>query len=305
MWETTADRSQLLSPQAGAAFNAGGGSASQTITVDPGAGYQSMTGFGASFTDSSAWLVANSPQRSSIMTKLFDPTRASGSSFLRQPIGASDFSLSQYSYDDMPSGQSDPTLAHFSISHDNAYIIPVLKQALQLNPALTVMGTAWSPPGWMKSSGSMVGGSLNASYYQAYANYLVKFAQAYQAAGVPVGLLTPQNEPEYSPSNYPGSTFTAAQETSLIGSNLGPALAASGLGTKIIGYDHNWNDPSFPETILGNSTASQYTAGTAWHCYSGDPSAQSTVHNAYPGKDTYFTECSGSQSSNPANTFAD
>jgi len=155
VWETTADRSQLLSPQAGAVFNAGGGSASQTITVNPGTGYQSMTGFGASFTDSSAWLVANSPQRSAIMTKLFDPSQGIGLSFLRQPIGASDFSLSQYSYDDMPSGQTDPTLAHFSIGHDNAYIIPVLKQALQLNPALTVMGTPWSPPGWMKSSGSI------------------------------------------------------------------------------------------------------------------------------------------------------
>jgi glucosylceramidase len=264
-----------------------------------------MTGFGASFTDSSAWLVANSPQRASIMTKLFDPNQGIGMDFLRQPIGASDFSLNTYSYDDMPSGQTDPSLSHFSISHDNAYIIPVLKQALQLNPSVTIMGTPWSPPGWMKSSGNMVGGSLNSSNYQAFANYLVKFAQAYQAAGVPVSLLTPQNEPEFSPSNYPGSTFTGSQETSLIGNNLGPALASSGLATKIIGYDHNWNDPGFPETILGNSTASQYTAGTAWHCYSGDPSAQSTVHNAYPGKDTYFTECSGSQSSNNANTFAD
>lgn len=305
VWETTADQSHLLTPTASAAFNAGGGSASQTITVDPTTSYQSMTGFGASFTDSSAWLVANSPLRNQIMTKLFDPSQGIGMDFLRQPIGASDFSLSTYSYDDMPSGQTDPSLSHFSISHDNAYIIPILKQALQLNPSVTVMGTPWSPPGWMKSSGSMVGGSLNSSNYQAFANYLVKFAQAYQAAGVPVSLLTPQNEPEYSPSNYPGSTFTSSQETSLIANNLGPAMASSGLSTKIIGYDHNWNDPSFPETILGNSTASQYTAGTAWHCYSGDPSAQSTVHNAYPGKDTYFTECSGSQSSNTANTFAD
>jgi glucosylceramidase len=305
VWETTANQSQLLAPQSGASFASGNGSASQTITISPATTYQSMTGFGVSFTDSSASLVFNSPQRNAIMTKLFDPNQGIGLDFLRQPIGASDFSLSLFSYDDMPAGQTDPTLANFSIAHDNAYILPVLKQALSINPATTIMATPWSPPGWMKSSGSMVGGSLNAADYQVYANYLVKFAQAYQAAGVPVGLLTPQNEPEYSPSNYPGSTLTASQETSLIGGNLGPALASSGLGTKIIGYDHNWNDPSFPETILGNSTASQYTAGTAWHCYSGDPSAQSTVHNAYPSKDTYFTECSGSQSSNPANTFAD
>ena len=305
VWETTADQSQLLAPQAGATFNAGSGSASQTITVNPSTTYQSMTGFGASFTDSSAWLVANSPLRSQIMTKLFSPTNGIGLDFLRQPIGASDFSQSLFSYDDMPSGQTDPTLAHFSIAHDNAYILPVLQQALSLNPNVTVMATPWSPPGWMKSSGSMIGGSLNSGDYQVFADYLTKFVQAYDAAGVPISLITAQNEPEYSPSNYPGSTFTAAQEASFIGNNLGPDLQKAGLSTKIIAYDHNWNDTTFPETVLGNSTAGPYVAGVAWHCYAGDPSAQTTVHNAYPNKDTYFTECSGTQSANPANTFAD
>lgn len=305
VWETAADQSQLLAPQAGATFAAGSGSASQTITVNPASTYQSMTGFGASFTDSSAWRVANSPLRNSIMTRLFSPSQGIGLDFLRQPIGASDFARSVYSYDDMPAGQTDPSLANFSISHDTAYILPILQQALQLNPAVTIMATPWSPPGWMKTSGSMIGGSLNTADYQVFANYLVKFLQAYQAAGVPVSLLTPQNEPEYSPSNYPGSTMTASQEAGLIASNLGPAIQSAGLSTKIIGYDHNWNDPSFPETILGDPAAAQYTAGTAWHCYAGDPSAQTTVHNAYPNKDTYFTECSGTQSANPANTFAD
>jgi glucosylceramidase len=305
IWETTADQSQLLTPQAGAAFNAGSGSASQTITINPSTAYQSMTGFGASLTDSSAWLVANSPLRNSIMTKLFDPVNGIGLDFLRQPIGASDFARSVYSYDDMPAGQTDPALANFSIAHDNAYILPILQQALQLNPATTIMATPWSPPGWMKSSGSMIGGSLNGGDYQVFADYLTKFIQAYRAAGVPISLITPQNEPEYSPSNYPGSTLSAGQEASFIGSNLGPDLQKAGLSTKIIAYDHNWNDTTFPDTILADPSAGPYTAGVAWHCYAGDPSAQTTVHNAYPAKDTYFTECSGSQSSNPANTFSD
>ncbi|MFC1432176.1 RICIN domain-containing protein [Streptacidiphilus sp. N1-3] len=305
VWETTADQSKLLAPQTGTAFASGAGSGSQTITVNPSTTYQSITGFGASLTDSSAWLIANSPQRNTIMSKLFDPNSGIGLDFLRQPVGASDFARSAYSYDDVPSGQSDPSLANFSVSHDNAYILPLLRQALSLNPATTVMATPWSAPGWMKSSGSMIGGTLNSADYQVYANYLVKFLQAYQAAGVPVSLLTPQNEPEYSPSNYPGSTLTAAQETTLIGSYLGPAIRAAGLNTGILGYDHNWNDTSFPSAILGNATAAQYTAGTAWHCYGGTPDAQSTVHNAYPSKDAYFTECSGSQSANTANTFSD
>jgi glucosylceramidase len=305
VWETTADQAQLLAPQPGATFAAGTGSASQTITVDPATTYQSMTGFGASFTDSSAWLVDSSPLRNSIMTKLFDPSQGIGLDFLRQPIGASDFSRSLYSYDDMPAGQTDPTLANFSIAHDNAYILPVLQQALALNPATTVMATPWSPPGWMKSSGSMIGGSLTTADYQVYANYLVKFLQAYRSAGVPVSLITPQNEPEFSPSNYPGATMSAADEATFIGSDLGPAIQKAGLSTKILGYDHNWNDTSYPSTILGNAAAAAYTAGTAWHCYAGDPSAQTTVHNEYPAKDTYFTECSGTQSANPADTFAD
>ena len=305
VWETTADQSQLLAPQTGAVFAPGAGTGSETITVNPTTTYQSMTGFGASLTDSSAWLIANSPQRNAIMTKLFDPNQGIGLDFLRQPIGASDFSLSTYSYDDMPAGQTDPTLANFSIAHDESYIIPLLQQALQLNPSTTVMATPWSPPGWMKTSGSMVGGTLNTADYQAYANYLVKFLQAYQAQGVPVSLLTAQNEPEYSPTNYPGSTLTASQEATLIGTYLGPAIKAAGLSTKILAYDHNWNDTSFPETILSNPTAAQYVSGVAWHCYAGDPSAQTTVHDAYPNTDTYFTECSGTQSADTADTFSD
>ncbi len=304
VWETTQDQSRLLAPQAGTAFAPGASTQSLAITVNPATRYQAMTGFGASFTDSSAWLVYNSPLRNQIMTSLFSPSQGIGLSFLRQPIGASDFSRSLYSYDDMPAGQTDPTLAHFSIAHDQSYIIPILQQALQINPSVTIMATPWSPPGWMKSSGSMIGGTLQSGDYPYFANYLVKFLQAYQAAGVPVSLLSPQNEPEYSPSNYPGSTFTSTQEADFIADNLGPAMRSAGLSTKILAYDHNWNDPSFPETVLG-SAAAQYVSGIAWHCYAGDPSAMSTVEAQYPSYGVYQTECSGSQASDPADTFAD
>jgi glucosylceramidase len=300
VWETTADHTKLLASQTGATFASGSGSASQTITINPSTTYQTMSGFGASFTDSSAWLVYNSPLRNTIMTKLFDPSQGVGLSFLRQPIGASDFARSVYSYDD---GAADPNLTRFSIAHDNSYILPILVQARSLNPSITTMASPWSPPGWMKTSGNMIGGSLNTTYNQAFANYLVKFIQAYQAAGVPINLITPQNEPEYSPSNYPGSTWSASAEASFIQTNLGPAIASAGLSTKIIGYDHNWDDTSFPSTVLAN--AGQYTAGVAWHCYAGNSSAQTTVHNSYPTKDTYFTECSGTQSNPTTNTFSD
>jgi glucosylceramidase len=299
VWETTADHSRLLAPQAGATFNAGSGSG-QTITINPTSTYQSMAGFGASFTDSSAGLVFNSSQRNAIMTKLFDPNQGIGLNFLRQPMGASDYSPSKYSYDDTP---GDTSLSHFSIAHDNTYTLPLLQQARQINPATTVMGTPWSPPAWMKSSNSMVGGVLTTGNRPAYANYFVKFLQAYAAAGVPVSFVTPQNEPDNDPGNYPGMKWPAADEATFVNGYLGPAIQNAGLSTKILGYDHNWDDTGFPQTVLAN--AGNYTAGTAWHCYGGDVSGQTTVHNAFPNKDTYFTECSGTKSANDANTFGD
>ena len=303
VWETTADQSKLLTQLPGATFGRTTAGA-PTISIDQTKRYQSITGFGASFTDSSAWLVANSPQRDAIMTKLFDPRRGIGLDFLRQPIGASDFSRSLFSYD---SGPADPTLSRFSVAHDQDYILPLLRQALRLNPQTTVMATPWSGPDWMKTSGSMIGGSIknDDQTFRAYATYLVKFVQAYRKAGVPVSLLSAQNEPEYSPADYPGATMSAADQARFIGDYLGPALRAAGLKTGILAYDHNWDDTKYPSAVLGDAQAAKYTSGVAWHCYGGNPDAQSTVHDAFPTKDAYFTECSGSQSANHANTFAD
>ncbi|GHO65182.1 hypothetical protein KSC_040740 [Ktedonobacter sp. SOSP1-52] len=300
VWLTTGDLSTHLAQQSNLTFATGSGSGN-VITVNENQTYQQMDGFGASFTDSSAWLVYNkmsSSQRSTLMNNLFSSSSGIGLNFLRQPIGASDLTrpaptVGEYSYDDMPSGQTDPTLAHFSVAHDSAYIIPVLQQALQINPALKIMGTPWSPPGWMKSTGSMEGGTLNTSAYSAYANYFVKYIQAYQAQGLPIYAITPQNEPLYVPNGYPGMSFPASDETNFIKNTLGPAFASNGITTKILGYDHNWDQPGYPTTILNDSTANPYTAGTAWHCYGGTVDAQTAVHNSFPNKDTWETECSG------------
>ncbi|GLV55419.1 hypothetical protein KDH_22630 [Dictyobacter sp. S3.2.2.5] len=300
VWLTTGDLSTHLAPQANLTF-ANGSGGGNVITVNENQTYQQMDGFGASFTDSSAWLVYNkmsSSQRSTLMNNLFSTSSGIGLNFLRQPIGASDLTppaptVGEYSYDDMPAGQTDPFLAHFSISHDTAYIIPVLKQALQINPSIKIMGTPWSPPGWMKSSGSMEGGTLNSSAYGPYASYLTKYVQAYQAQGIPIYAITPQNEPLYVPNGYPGMSFPASDETNFIKNNLGPTFAQNGITTRILGYDHNWDQPGYPTTILSDSSASSYTAGTAWHCYGGTVDAQTTVHNSFPNKDAWETECSG------------
>ncbi|GAB3871020.1 RICIN domain-containing protein [Dactylosporangium cerinum] len=294
VWLTTPDRANQLTKKADVAFGtAGSGS---TITVNPNTTYQSMVGFGASFTDSSASLIYNSSARNTVMNALFNPSSGIGLSFLRQPLGASDFSLNFYTYDD---GAADPNLTRFSVAHDQAYILPLLTQARSLNPSLSTMVVPWSAPAWMKTNNNLVGGSLSTSYEATFANYLVKSVQAYQAAGVPVQYLSIQNEPQFSPPGYPGMLMSASQQAAII-NNLAPKLSAAGLSTKILAWDHNWDNTSFPQQVL--AATGNNTAGTAWHCYGGDPSGQSTVRNAYPNKDIFFTECSGVES---GNTFAD
>jgi glucosylceramidase len=294
VWLTTPDRGNLLTQKASVTFGTAG--SGPVITVNPNTTYQSMVGFGASFTDAAAYNVFNSAQRNSIMTALFSPTGGIGLSWLRQPIGATDFSRSFYTYDD---GAADPGLARFSVAHDQAYILPLVTQARSLNSKLSIMGTPWSAPAWMKTNNNLIGGSLSDSNIGVYTDYLVKFVQAYQAAGAPIAYLSMQNEPQFSPGGYPGMLMSAAQQSTIINA-LAPKLAAAGLSTKILGWDHNWDNTSYPQTV--NNSAGANVAGSAWHCYAGDPSAQSTVHNAQPAKDIFFTECSGTESSN---TFAD
>jgi glucosylceramidase len=296
---TTGDQVQPLT-QTSLAFSAGNASA-YTIVVDPSTSYQTMDGFGASLTDSSAWLISNKlsvTQRNWLMQLLFSPSSGIGLDLLRQPMGASDFSASgNYSYDDMPAGQTDPSLLRFSIAHDTQYIIPLLLQAQSYNSNLKIHALPWSPPAWMKTSGSMNGGQINPSAAAPLANYFVKFIQAYQAYGLPIYAVSAQNEPENANTSYPTAQVQASDEANFIADYLGPALVANSLNTKIFGYEHNWSDTTYPTTLLANSAAYPYLAGTSFHCYGGNPTAQSTVKNAYPGKDIWFTECTGSGNS--------
>ncbi|MCX2732204.1 glucosylceramidase [Saccharopolyspora sp. NFXS83] len=303
IWLTTKDGQSKLARQPDAEFGSGGGN--ETITVDPGTTYQAVDGFGAALTDSSAWLVNNSPRRDEIMSRLFDAESGIGLTALRQVVGASDFARSTYSYDDVPAGESDYELAKFSIAHDEADILPLLRRAGELAPELNVVATPWSAPAWMKSNGSMVGGELPAHNYQVFADYLVRFVQAYEQAGVPIDSLTPQNEPLNDPPSYPGSPMSPDAQAAFIGNDLGPKLDAAGLDTKILAYDHNWDDTDYPNHVLGDANAARYVDGAAFHCYGGTPDAQSAVHDAHPDAEIHLTECSGTESEDPAATFGD
>lgn len=266
------------------------------IDVDSNQRFQTIDGFGAAMTDSSAWLLEeqlSAGQRREVMRKLFDPAGGIGISFLRVPLGASDLSRNFYTYDDIPAGIGDPDLSRFSIKHDEEYILPALRQALKLNPSISVMVTPWSPPGWMKTNNSTVGGQLRQDAATSFAAYLVHSVKAFEANGVPVRYLSLQNEPLYETKDYPGTLMPAGQEAQLIGSFVGPALEKAGLNTQILAYDHNWDHPEYATAVLSDQSAERYLAGSAFHCYAGNPSAQERVHESFPDKGLWMTECSG------------
>lgn len=295
-YQTTPDLKSTLAPQPDTVFASSGKDAGLVIEVDETQRFQMIDGFGASLTDGSAWLLEErlTPSaRHEVMTQLFDPLHGIGLSFLRQPIASSDLSRDHYSFDDLPAGKQDSAMRQFSSKHDDAYVFPAIREALKLNPAITVMTTPWSPPAWMKTKPTMDGGSLRDDAMPAYAAYLVRSLEAFKTAGVPVRLLSVQNEPLNETRDYPGTLMLAAQQKVFIGKYLGPELKRAGLTTQVLAYDHNWDHPEYPLEVLSDPAAAPFVAGSALHCYGGDPSAQTVIHTRFPNKGVWMTECSG------------
>ncbi len=296
VWLTLGDQTKKLSHEPALDFAAGLPGENE-ISVDANQVFQQMEGFGAAMTDSSAYLLMNvmdAGGRERLLANLFSRQgNGIGLSYVRIPMGASDFALGDYTYDDMPAGKTDASLKNFSIEHDSAYIIPALQKALSLNPQLRFMGSPWSAPAWMKASGNTHGGALLPEYYQAFADYHVKFIQAYKAAGLPIDAITPQNEPMYSTEGYPTMSMTIGEQQSFVRDFLGPAIRKAGLSPHILILDHNWDLTNYANQVLSDPAAADFIDGVAFHCYGGDVSNQSVVHNAHPDKGIWFTECSG------------
>lgn len=298
VWQTNAAGTQFLFQQPRLRFVTTSPSEPYTINVDETRQYQSIVGFGAAFTDASTYLIEEkmtADQRHALLMDLFSPTEGLGLGFMRMTMGSSDFSRTDWSYDDVPRGQTDPTLAHFSIDRDREAMLPVIKEAREINPGLALMASPWSAPGWMKTTGSMIKGRLLPEAYDPYAHYFLRFLQAYAAEGVPVQYLSVQNEPDFEPENYPGMRMSAQERAAFVGQHLGPLLRGSGIGTQILEWDHNWDEPQQPLGFLADSVGRSFVTGVAWHCYAGNVSAQSAVHDAYPQKDAFLTECSGGE----------
>ena len=267
------------------------------VNIDETKVFQEIDGFGAAMTASSAWLlknVLNDLQRQTAMDDLFDSEKGIGISYVRISMGACDFRLKEYTYDDVPAGQDDLKLEKFSITADEEYIIPMLRQALQINPKLKIMASPWSAPAWMKDGGTLAGGKLKSddATYEAYANYFVRFIKSYAADGIPIDAVTLQNEPHHTNNNYPTMRMEPPDQARLA-RLLGERLKAEKLETRIIVWDHNWDEPNYATAVLADPAARPYIDGSAFHAYAGKVEAQSKVHDAYPDKNIYFTESSG------------
>lgn len=295
-WLSTGDQQRLLELQPNAPFFGDTiANGYTTIEVDSTQTFQEVDGFGYTLTGGSAQLInaMKATAKQQLLQELFGNTEeAIGISYLRISVGASDLNAMPFTYDDVPAGQTDLPLAHFSLKPDMAGgtgLIPLLKEILLIHPNLKILATPWSAPVWMKDNGSFKGGELQTKYYDVYAQYLVKYLQQMKAAGITIDAITPQNEP-LNPDNNPSLKMVAEAQRDFIKNSLGPAFAAAGLNTKIIVYDHNCDHPDYPLTILADPGAAKYVNGSAFHLYAGDISALSAVHAAAPDKALYFTE---------------
>jgi len=272
-----------------------------TVTVDDTVLYQEVDGWGASLTDSSGYVLLklkdnNDTRYWQVLNQMFGSSDKTGDDLsaafgiVRLPASTSDFALSQWTFDDT---DGDTTLASFDFSPAKLYMVPVMKDILTINPQIKVMLCPWTAPAWMKTSNSLFSGHLKDDMFDVYADYFVKFTQAFQAEGIPVYAVSMQNEPLFEPNTYAGMAMSSAEQAKLAKA-LGPKFAAAGLSAvKIIAYEHNWDVSSFPIEVLNDADAKSYLAGAAFHCYGGKPEDQNKLHDAHPDKEIWMQECNG------------
>ena len=262
------------------------------IEVDDTQSFQTIDGFGYTLTGGSAQVINSlSPSiKQGLLQELFGTAANSISiNYLRLSIGASDLNAAPFTYDDMPSGQTDVNLNNFSLAPDMTNLIPLLKEILLINPSIKIMAAPWSAPIWMKDNNGFMGGALQTAYYGVYAQYFVKYIQQMKAQGIAINAITPQNEPLH-PGNNPSMLMNASEQANFIKNNLGPAFQSANIATKIVIYDHNCDRPDYPIAVLNDAGAKPFIDGSAFHLYAGDISALSTVRASFPDKNIYFTE---------------
>ncbi|MEN9685451.1 MAG: hypothetical protein RLZZ28_1237, partial [Bacteroidota bacterium] len=292
VWLTDPGSNSYFAKQAPLSFQQNETGKLTVINTDDSKKFQTIDGFGFALTGGSAMHLMKMQQdaRTALLKKLFATNADNiGTSYLRISMGASDLDEAPFSYDDLPAEETDPELKKFNLGKDKKYLLPVLKEILQINPAIKIMASPWSPPVWMKTNGDTRGGNLILAYYPVYARYFVRYIQEMKKQGIRIDAVTLQNEPLHT-GNNPSMQFLAEEEAVFVKSHLGPAFQAARINTKIIVYDHNADKPEYPISILNDAEARKYIDGSAFHLYAGKIEALSKVQEAHPDKNLYFTE---------------
>jgi len=297
---TTADRSNDLKSISFKPTSATG--ATSTINIDRNARFQQIDGFGTAITGSTCYnlMQMDKKARTKFLKETFSDKTGFGHSYIRISIGASDFSLDEYTLCDKEG------LENFALQEEELeYVIPILKEILAINPSIKILGSPWTSPQWMKVDNlvnlqpfpSWTSGHLNPAYYEDYGTYFVKWINAFKDKGIDIYAITPQNEP-LNRGNSVSLFMGWNEQRDFLKMGLGPKLKEAGLNTKIYAFDHNYNYDNMPEQqqyplkIYADDLAAQYTTGTAYHSYGGHYRELARIHEARPDKELLFTEAS-------------
>ncbi len=267
-----------------------------SIFVNPTIQFQTMLGFGGAITDASAEVFAKLPaEKQEEFLEAYYGSTGLKYTLARTTIHSSDFSSGSYTYIE----EGDSALDTFSIEHDRAYRIPMIKRAIQAaGGELLMYASPWSPPAFMKDSNNMLkGGKLLPEFYQSWANYYTRFIKAYETEGIPIWGITIQNEP-MATQIWESSIYSAEEERDFLKHFLGPTMEKAGLGDKkIIVWDHNRDLISHrANTIFGDPEAAKYAWGIGYHWYEvwtgSEPKHNNlqNVYQSYPDKKILFTE---------------
>ncbi|MBW8191131.1 hypothetical protein K0504_08800 [Neiella marina] len=301
------------------------------LTIKPAQVYQRYYGFGASFTESSAWNLAAIPvaARKQVLTRLFSPTEGAGFTLTRTHINSSDYSNNHYSYVDV----GDTALASFSVHEDmkgfsgdendqvrgielddpSYDLIPMILEAKSIAGAdFNIIASPWSPPSWMKTgeTAEMTNGHLLPKYHATWAKYISKYITAYAEQGIELWAITPQNEPLHAhDARWDSNGWTATEARDFLRDHLGPQLVKDGhldtadleAGVRVLIYDHNKDEMNnYVAPTYQDPDASKYAWGTGFHWYTNSKLAENNWYQAelaelqqnWPGKAMIHTESS-------------
>jgi len=265
------------------------GSEAVSVQLLPDTRFQTITGFGGSFTEASAYLLNKlSKKNRALILDAYFGSNGARYSLTRTHINSCDFSLGNYSYAPV---KGDKELVHFSIDEDRDDIIPMIKEAMTYSEdGFKIIASPWTAPPWMKDNDNWVGGKLLPEYNDTWALFFSKYLTAYEKEGIPVWGITVENEPLGNGGNWESMIFSPEEMVDFVNNHLGPKLEADGHKVKILGYDQNRGKEleDWAKVIYKDEASSKYFDGFAVHWYGSTfdwfPGSLNLTHELAPGK---------------------